>query len=160
MSYKPPLPPGLSPILAGRYGLWLLSRRSHRAALRRTAFVSRVRNRSLADRYWGLVCPWRVYEYPGGAQFIAALFGISRHYARDLCTGGKRLPVQHARRLMTDLEGRIASMEALRVELREYVRRIECDRAMHPHRGYENGLRRWRREQAAMKAAVSSRDRE
>jgi hypothetical protein len=98
------------------------------------------------------LAPWKVYEYPGGERLIAALCGVSVGLARDWCSGAKRLPLRHAQRLRDDLAGRAAALQALHDEFADYVRRLERERAIHPHPGYSNGLARWRREQAAKKA--------
>jgi hypothetical protein len=42
-------------------------------------------------------------------------------------------------------------------EFADYVRRLERERAIHPHPGYTNGLARWRREQATMRAEAEKR---
>src|SRR5215472_9629610 len=59
------LPPGLDPVSAGRIGLWLLSRRSHNAPQKRTAFPQREWRKTPAAKFVRLICQWHVYEYPG-----------------------------------------------------------------------------------------------
>ena len=116
------LPPGLGPVEAGRLGLWLLSRRSYRAAQRRVAFTNRVWHSSTwGNRFERLITPWRIFEYPGTSAMLAQLCGVSRSTARGWIYG-KRLPARHARRLSVYLEAHAAECEALARELRAYAR--------------------------------------
>jgi hypothetical protein len=107
------LPPGITPVEAGRLGLWLLGQRNHRAASRRRASPSRVYNRSLADRFRGLITPWRVYEYPGTLAFMAELCGVGVDTARNWCKRGYRLPPHQAREMARYLRIHVAEELAL-----------------------------------------------
>lgn len=118
------------PVQAGRYGLWLLSLRSHKAALRRTAFPARVWKLSLIDRFRRVILPWRVYEYPGGAGFLSQLCGVARSTTYGWING-KSLPGKHALRLAQYLEQHASECEALALELRAY----EKSRRKRPAKG-------------------------
>jgi hypothetical protein len=115
------LPSGLSPVDAGRFGLWLLSRRSHRAAQRRSAFTNRVwRSSTWGNRFERLITPWRIFEYPGTSAFLAHLCGVSRSTARGWIYG-KHLPARHASRLAHYLEAHASACDGLAHELRSYA---------------------------------------
>jgi len=136
----PPLPPGWSAVDVGRVGLWLLSRRSHRAAQKRIAFPARVRSGTRAQDFARLILPWHAYEYPGATRFLAGLLGIKASYAKNLLkpSWGRKLPVQHARRLAQYLEGHASACDALAHELRQYAdaadrRRSVTMAAFHRH---------------------------
>lgn len=116
-SRYPPLPSGLSPIVAGRYGLWLLARRSVRAASRRVAFPNRDGNGSIAARFCALIVPWRVYEYCGASAFLAALAGVPRKTARGWIYK-KPMAKKHRERLASYLEQHASRCLALASELR------------------------------------------
>ena len=115
------LPAGLDPVSAGRLGLWLLSRRSHRAAQKRIAFPARVWSSTYVCRFARLIAPWRCYEYPGAAVVLAGLCGISRGYANNLLKPSQKLPAVHAHRLANYLEAHAAECDALARELRVYA---------------------------------------
>ena len=117
------MPSGLSVVDAGRIGLWLLSRRSHRAKQRRVAFPDRVWPQTLVLRWVRMIAPWRVYEYPGAAVVISSLCGIAPSYAWNLLkpSWANKLPPQHARKLAEYLEGHASECEALAHELRSYA---------------------------------------
>lgn len=152
-----PFEPGFDPVTAGRYGLWLLGFRNHRAASRRRGLVYHVYNRSLADRFRGLLTPWRVHEYGGTVRLLAELCGVKEDSARQWCTGGQKLPAHQCRRLAGYLRGHAALTLALAVELEDVARAAERDRAMRPgNPGYVAGLAKWRREQALKKAGSRS----
>jgi len=119
-----PLPPGLDPVMAGRFGLWLLGQRSHRRSLRRTASASRVPGRGLAQRWLTLMAPWTIEEYPGRIQLLAEICGVSRSRVGDWLyrtKPGKGLPAKHARRLMVLCEERAAALDALASDLRRHA---------------------------------------
>jgi hypothetical protein len=101
-----------------------------------------------------LVAPWKVFEFHGGEALMAAL---KVHLARDWCSGAKVLPVLHARRLQADLAGRIANLQALHDEIKEYPDRIDRRRAM---RSAEAPLTRWPAEQAAKKASKAAAEKQ
>jgi hypothetical protein len=50
-----PLPPGLDPVTAGRFGLWLLGKRNHFRAMRRSVSASRVSAVVLQHRFVALI---------------------------------------------------------------------------------------------------------
>ena len=152
----PPLPPGVNPIDVARAGRWLLGRCAQAKAKLRRASVPTRSPRCLADEFVQLMWPWEVWEYPGKRRGLGALLQIAPSYARNLMQGRQRLPMHQARRLVSYLEGRIAREEALLAQLRDEIVREERERAMFPHPGYTNGIARWRREQAALKAAAEA----
>jgi hypothetical protein len=119
----PTLPRGLDPVSAGRFGLWLLSRRSHRAKQRRVAFPARVWPQTLVWRWVRLISPWRCHEYPGAAVVISSLCEIAPSYAWNLLkpSWASKLPPRHAHRLAAYLEAHAAESEALARELRAYA---------------------------------------
>lgn len=115
------LPAGLDPVRVGRYGLWLMGLRSHRAAALRVPFPVRVKQRSFADRVAALLVPWRIHEYPGAYRFIGALCGVSKNTARGWLYG-KPIPGKHAERLAAYLEQHASQCEALARELRAGIK--------------------------------------
>jgi hypothetical protein len=145
------LPPGLTPVDAGRLGLWLLGKRNHRAASRRRALPSRVYGRSLADRFRGLITPWRVYEYPGTLAFMAELCGVGVETVRNWCKRGYRLPPHQARRMSGYLRSHAAEELALADELEAIAKQEELLRS--PHR-LVAGLNRW---QVMQRKSVAAR---
>lgn len=121
-SPHPPLPPGVSPVAAGRIGLWLLGKRQHRAAIRRVAFPHRDNvGTTFVIRFVRLILPWRVWEYPGETRYLAALLGIAESYAHNLMKPSVRLPSKHALRLADSLSNHASQCEALAAELRAYA---------------------------------------
>jgi hypothetical protein len=123
-STQPRLPQGLSPVQAGRLGLWLLGRRSHKAASLRIAFPQRepLRQSRLIARFKRLMTPWKVYEYPGADRFVAALLGISESYAHALSKPSTHVAAKHATRLAHYLQNHASQCDALAAELRAYAR--------------------------------------
>jgi hypothetical protein len=115
------LPPGLNPVQAGRLGLWLLSKRSHKAAQKRIAFPQRDRARTLVGEVADLLFRWRCAEYPGQPAILSAILGIAPGYAANLLKPSWRLPAHHARTLADYLDGHIAECHALAVRLREHA---------------------------------------
>lgn len=118
------LPEGLSPVTAGRFGLWLLGRRAYRAARRRRALPYRRHHGVLARRVAALLAPWDVYEYPGAARFLSGLLGISHATAARYLRPGIEFPRKHAPRLAEYLEAHAAECVALALELRDYARAV------------------------------------
>jgi hypothetical protein len=115
-----PLPAGLTPVAAGRIGLWLLSVRSYKAARRRDeareAWIGRC---TLGARWAALVAPWTVWSYPGAQRLLSQLCGVSRSTAHGwLYDRRRRIPARHAERLACDLEARASRALALASELR------------------------------------------
>ena len=137
-----PLPSGLSPVVAGRLGLWLLGKRNHKAAQRRVAFPTREHGETtLAGRFARLIVPWKIYEYPAPQRFLSELLGIAPSYARNLLkpSWDKKLPAKHARALANYLEKRASQCEALAHELRDYASQMERSKIYD-----KRGLRRRR----------------
>lgn len=119
------LPPGLNPVTAGRWGLWLLSKRQYRAAKRRRAFAEKRVSRdedSHGRRFIRLIVPWQPHEYPGALRFIAAVLGVEVSSARRYLAPSMGLPRVHAAVLAGYLEGHAALCLALARELREVER--------------------------------------
>lgn len=119
-----PLPSGLSPVHAGRIGLWLLGVRQHNAAERRVAFPP-VRHTTLVWRFTRLTVRWKIIEYPGMARFLSAVLGIAPSYARNLLKPSATLPAKHARKLAAYLSNHASACEALAAEMRDYASQIE-----------------------------------
>jgi hypothetical protein len=118
----PRLPSGLTPVAAGRLGLWLLGKRQHTAAEKRTAFPARrIFDDTYVRRFERLITPWRIYEYCGSERFLAAILGICRGYAHNLLKPGARLPSRHARKLADYLAIHASQCEVLAAELRSYA---------------------------------------
>lgn len=119
---RTPLPPGLDPVEAGRFGLWLLSKRQHHRALRRRAIPRpRVRAWTLARAVMTHLAPWHVWEYPGERRLLSGLLGIAESYANNLLKPSFVLPAQHALALAEYLEGHASAASALAHELREHA---------------------------------------
>jgi hypothetical protein len=126
-----PLPPGLSPVDAGRFGLWLLGKRNHRAAERRRRSSFRAYSGTLLSRFASIVSPWKVYEYPGAEVLIGRLCGVSEGRAHNLlCQRGAELPSHHAR-VLADYVERFDGPAVAR-ELRTYA--AERDKKIKPRR--------------------------
>ena len=102
------LPSGLDPVVAGRFGLWLLGKRNHRKAHFRRVSPSRVPGSGLAHRFLWLFAPWTVEEYPGPRRFLAGLCQVSRATTDDWLYRGRPLPPAHAHHL-----SRIARQQAV-----------------------------------------------
>lgn len=119
------IPANVSPIDAGRLGLWLLSRRSHNAAQKRVAFPQRDWASTLSKAWERLIAPWYVYQYPGAPKILAAVLGVSPSYARQLLKPGVKLPPKHARRMADFLGNHASQCEALAHELRDYAQQQE-----------------------------------
>ena len=154
----PVLPQGWTPVDVGRVGIWLLSRRSHKAAQRRIAFPSRAwvwHSDGFVKRFERLILGWRIHEYPGSAKFLAELLCISQSSAAQYLkpSWSRKLPPKHAITLATYLESRASECQALAAELKVYAKVRD---GVLAHRGY--GLQKWRREQAA-KAAAEAEER-
>jgi len=120
----PDLPPGLDPIVASRFGLWLLGVRSHRRAQKRSVIPKRDWTKTLVNRFLGLCAPWTVDEYPGSRQLLAYLLGVERHRAAHIMRQtDKTLPRRHARRLADICEEREAAYRVLKTDLRAWADR-------------------------------------
>ena len=115
---RQPLPPGLDPVTAGRWGLWLLGNRSHRRAQQRTVSASRVPGCGACDRFLYLLAPWRYNEYPGRMQILAETLGVRRTTVRDyLYRPALKLPERHRVTLERIARERAAAWLALADEL-------------------------------------------
>jgi hypothetical protein len=116
-----PLPPGLTPVEAGRIGLWLLGQRKRRAGLhRRKRNPQRAFNLSLLGRFGLIACPWRIVDYPSAEMLIAQLTGLSMSTV-DVMLRLRRpdMAARHARTLADYIE-RFDGVGLAR-ELREYA---------------------------------------
>lgn len=155
----PPIPERMTLKQASAIAKWLLGRRSHFAASRRSASVPLRSARSLADKVGMAIWPWWVHRYPGAARGLAEVLGVQLRTAERLIGGHDELSLKHLRRLADFLEASIATKQAVLAELQAHVEMVEKERAMHPNRGYQNGIMKWRREQALAKASGTSTDR-
>ena len=141
-----PLPPGLDAVTAGRFGLWLLGQRNHRAALRRRRHEQRVYRPNALGRFAGLVCPWFVRSYPGAEVLISRICGVTEGTAEQrLC--GQTLP-SHQARTLADYVERFDGPAVAR-ELRAYAaerdKRVKRGRPPHKARGERLGHKKpWR----------------
>ena len=115
------LPPGLSPVTAGRFGLWLLGKRAHRKALRRRSHVDRAYRVTLPSKFIRLLAPWRIEEYPGWARLLSDTCGVARGTAKNWMGSDARLPRKHALTLAAICESRAAEFLALAEELRAHA---------------------------------------
>ncbi len=113
MPLDPPLPPGLSPATAARFGLAALGRRNHARSLTRRAAVTREYGVGKLAKLASQVVPWSVYEYPGLARWLTDLLQVSRKTAWLYMTRDEALPPKHARRLALICRERAAAFEVL-----------------------------------------------
>jgi hypothetical protein len=118
MSRMPQLPAGLDPVQAGRFGLWLLGKRSHARALRRTFSGTRVPSTRITGRLLGILLPWTIHEYPGNLQALAEMCGVARSTASDWLYCARPLPRKHAARLADICEQREIAFRDLKEEFR------------------------------------------
>ena len=135
-----PLPPGLSPVEAGRIGLWLLGQRNHRAALRRRSSAFRAYKPSRLSRFASIATPWLVREYPGCEVLLSRLCGVCERTAEQWLSG-KELPSHHARTLADFIErfdGPAVARE-LRAYAAERDKRVKRGRPPHKARGERLG---------------------
>ena len=117
----PSFPVNVDPVTAGRFGLWLLGRRSHNAANRRLPLPRPIDlgTATLLRRFAALICAWDVWEYPGAPRCIGAILGIEASSAKRYLW--REVPRRHAERLADYLEGHAAECQALAAELRAYA---------------------------------------
>lgn len=120
------LPFGLDPVTAGRFGLWLLGKRNHLRAQRRSVSASRVPGSGLAQRFLSLTAPWTVEEYPGRRRLLAELCGVSVATTDDWLYREQRLPPRHARRLERIAALREAAWGQLRDDLAKHAAEREA----------------------------------
>lgn len=142
----PKLPPGLDPVTAGRWGLWLLGKRQHTAKLRRSFSNPTYALRSLLDRATNAICPWPLWRYPGRSNGIAEVLGVSPEYARQMIGGHRPLPARHAltlaRYLECDLAERQAVIDELRAHAAQHDARVKRARAECMARAHEASRQR------------------
>ena len=93
------LPPGLDPVTAGRWGLWLLGQRSKRAAAKRTHVGIRECGYGPVRDFIQLVAPWRVDTYPSQERLLAGLCGVSEATAVPMLSRPKAISARSAERL-------------------------------------------------------------
>lgn len=117
----PDLPPGLDPVQAGRFGLWLLGKRSHARALKRSVTASGVPGAGLAQRALSLIAPWRIAEYPGYLRILASICGVSTKTAEEWLYRDLVLPEKHARTLLALSETRERQFAELSAALRVHI---------------------------------------
>jgi plasmid maintenance system antidote protein VapI len=132
------LPPGLDPVTAGRFGLWLLGKRQHSRSQRRSLVASTFLVKAVCGRAIHLIAPWPVWQYPGKWRALSQLLGVSDRTARAYISGERRLPEARAARLAAylrrDLEERRevvrlleqVSDEAQRVKRAESLRKAKA----------------------------------
>ncbi len=126
-----PLPPGLSPVDAGRLGLWLLGRRNHRAAIkRRRPYRHRAYLRTPAARWAAVAAPWRSDSYPGAEVLISQLCGVGEKQAHRWLRSHREMTSAHAL-ILADYVERFDGPAVARM-LREYA--DERDRRIKPRR--------------------------
>ena len=98
LARPPDLPPGLSPVTAGRLGLWLLGKRQHNRALKRTVFPKGAIGYGLVNHMVNLLSAWTVEEYPGYRRLLAEWAGVAIKTSDRWLYGCDRLPRRHALR--------------------------------------------------------------
>ena len=124
----PQLPPGLDPVTAGRWGVWLLAKASHLRGQRRSYSATRIGGKGLTKRFLFLLLPWTVERYPGAKQALSELLGIKRTTAADYMTRPERLPRKHAETMLAVARAREAAWAGMRAELEEYINSATADR--------------------------------
>lgn len=126
------LPPGLDPVTAGRFGLWLLGKRSHARAQKRTYRAVGVRGISVTGRLVNLILPWTVEEYPGYLRVLAEICGVSIRTVPHWINGTRPLPLKHCHTLL-----RIAEQHELDARLiAEELRRQISNHIAHEPKGF------------------------
>jgi len=131
------LPPGLDPVTAGRFGLWLLGKRSHTRAQRRRVSASHVPGSGLAQRFVSLIAPWTIAEYPGRRRLLGGLCGVAVATTDDWLYREQRLPAAHAQRLSTICREKAAQPLELADDLDRHVETREAINAKR--RGFMKG---------------------
>jgi hypothetical protein len=113
-----PLPPGVSPIDAGRAMMWLWGKRNQHAASKRRVSGTSVYGVKLASRVVALILPWRVEEYPGGIRWLAGVCGVRERVPEPWLYGKSgQLPPKHAATLAAICRTRAEQFAALADEL-------------------------------------------
>jgi len=129
-SPSPHLPPGLDPVSAGRWGLWLLGKRSQAAAKKRFLHVAPVGGDNISGRLLRLICPWSIAEYPGWQRTYSGLLGLKIGTAQVYLYSPRPLPVKHIRRIAEISREREAAFRALAEDAEAYA--AERERTMKP----------------------------
>src|SRR5271166_2945602 len=123
------LPPGLTPVEAGRMGLWLLGRRNHHAAIKRRRRRYQQRGYvgdTLISRWSRIAAPWRWNGYPGAELLLVEVCGVAEGTAHNwLQRRVERISAQHARELADYIEP--YDGPAVARELRAYADRREAE---------------------------------
>lgn len=142
------LPPGLDPVTAGRFGLWLLGQWQHARAEHRHLVTHAHPSESLADRAIRLVAAWDVYEYPGKWRALAEIVGVGRWTAKSYIAGRRRMPLARRERLVAYLRADLA-------ERLEVIRLLELpdERDEEVARGRRQGLAKAQAENRARRVA-------
>ncbi len=110
------LPPGLNPITAGRFGVWLWGKRNQARAKTRRGTVTREYGVTPLGRLASLVVPWSVYQYPGLRRWLGEMLQVSPRTAARWLHAGTPLPRKHAVRLERLCAERIEQLTQLREE--------------------------------------------
>lgn len=118
----PRLPDGLTPVQAGRFGLWLLGKISHDRAGKRVAIVPAYRSFVLADAVVKAFLPWTIYEYPGWRRWLSDVLDVAPSTASTYARVEGRLPRKHAKTLARLCRDKAAELLALADQLDEYER--------------------------------------
>lgn len=112
------LPAGLSPVEAGRFGLWLLAKRKQ-ARAKAPVFPERAYAHNFAGDFAHLVTPWRLSGYAGPVRVLSHVCGVSKNTARRWLRGAGEVPRKHRLTLAGFLTSHASMCEALAHELRE-----------------------------------------
>lgn len=124
IEHQPPtLPPGVTPVMAGRVWawIWLQGKRNQEAAKRRRAFATTVYGTSIPHLLMKLLVPWKVHEYPGARRYLSVLCGVAPRTADGWLWKGKSLPPKHARRLLLVVQQHRDDADRLAKELEAYI---------------------------------------
>ena len=119
---EPVLPKGLTPVLAGRYGRWLLGFQAQQRASKRRPEIAAC-NGSLVERAIHLFTPWQIEAYPGTLRFLSKILGIGTGTAKGYLYSPDHIPfpAHHAETLARLLFDRAATCQALAEELSRYA---------------------------------------
>lgn len=142
----PRLPPGLTAIDAGRWGLWLLGKRSHIRYLKRTVTPARIRGHGLVHDMMQALMPWSVEEYPGYRKGLAFWCGVKVRTVEDWLYGKRPIPSKHAVTLAAIARTRAEQLNAVAAELEAYAAGRGSTGQLHAAtwRRVRPALRRWK----------------
>jgi hypothetical protein len=133
------LPPGLDPVAAGRWGLWLLGNRSHNRSIGSQTCPPLYGGDRIIGHVYTQLAPWKRFEYPGRIKYLADVLGVSRETARKYSGCQRDLPPKHALRLADYLEAKAIRLkelaEALRSEALQRQARQRRDRRIWLYQG-------------------------